>query len=210
MRILLATTNKGKLSELRQLIDGLGLELVGLGVGESTDEIEIARTFAENALLKARHYHGLLGMPAIADDSGLVVDALGGAPGILSARYAGPASSDALRVAKLLADLKGIPPEDRRARFTCAAAMVWSGGEIVFHGEVAGVILEHPRGHNGFGYDPIFFHEGLGKSFAELTQAEKGEVSHRGKAFRKLRAWLGDSGVLDTLKSNDRIVTTAN
>ncbi|HSB07960.1 MAG TPA: RdgB/HAM1 family non-canonical purine NTP pyrophosphatase [Blastocatellia bacterium] len=210
MHILLATTNQGKLAELRQIIGGLALKVVGLRDCESTEEIEIAPTFAENALLKARYYHRLRGLPVIADDSGLEVDALAGAPGVRSARYAGPDSSDADRVSRLLAEMKDVPPECRRARFVCAAAIAWGGGEKVFLGEVAGVITSSPRGQNGFGFDPVFFYEGLGKTFAQLTQSEKAEVSHRGRAFRRLGAWLNESRVLDTLRSGDRIVTTAD
>ena len=210
MRILLATTNRGKLDELRQIISGLGFEVIGLSDCESTEELEIAPTFAENALLKARCYHRLHGLPTIADDSGLEVDALGGAPGVHSARYAGPNSSDADRIAKLLADLKDVPLERRHARFICAAAMVWDGGEKVFQSDAAGVILASPRGQNGFGYDPVFFSEALGRTFAELTRSEKAEVSHRGRAFRNLGRWLNESRVLDTQKSGDRIVTTAD
>lgn len=210
MPILLATTNPGKLRELKEIIGGIGLDVIGLDDDESTDEIEIGASFTENALLKARHYHQLSRLPTIADDSGLEVDALAGAPGINSARYAGPNSNDADRIARLLSELKTVPPERRQARFVCVAAIVWDGGEQSFRGEASGVILEAPRGQNGFGYDPVFFDPVLGKTFAELTQSEKAQVSHRGRAFRKIGAWLTESGVLDTLKSGDRIVNTAD
>ena len=210
MPILLATTNPGKLRELKEIIGGIGLDVIGLDDDESTDEIEIGASFTENALLKARHYHQLSRLPTIADDSGLEVDALAGAPGINSARYAGPNSNDADRIARLLSELKAVPPERRQARFVCVAAIVWDGGEQSFRGEASGVILEAPRGQNGFGYDPVFFDPVLGKTFAELTQSEKAQVSHRGRAFRKIGAWLTESGVLDTLKSGDRIVNTAD
>lgn len=210
MPILLATTNPGKLRELKEIIGGIGLDVIGLDDDESTDEIEIGASFTENALLKARHYHQLSRLPTIADDSGLEVDALAGAPGINSARYAGPNSNDADRIARLLSELKSVPPERRQARFVCVAAIVWDGGEQSFRGEASGVILEAPRGQNGFGYDPVFFDPVLGKTFAELTQSEKAQVSHRGRAFRKIGAWLTESGVLDTLKSGDRIVNTAD
>lgn len=210
MPILLATTNPGKLRELKEIIGGIGLDVIGLDDDESTDEIEIGASFTENALLKARHYHQLSRLPTIADDSGLEVDALAGAPGINSARYAGPNSNDADRIARLLSELKTVPPERRQARFVCVAAIVWDGGEQSFRGEASGVILEAPRGENGFGYDPVFFDPVLGKTFAELTQSEKAQVSHRGRAFRKIGAWLTESGVLDTLKSGDRIVNTAD
>lgn len=210
MPILLATTNPGKLRELKEILGGIGLDVIGLDDDESTDEIEIGASFTENALLKARHYHKLSRLPTIADDSGLEVDALAGAPGINSARYAGPNSNDADRIARLLSELKTVPPERRQARFVCVAAIVWDGGEQTFRGEASGVILEAPRGQNGFGYDPVFFDPVLGKTFAELTQSEKAQVSHRGRAFRKIGAWLIESGVLDTLKSGDRIVNTAD
>jgi len=211
VRIVLATTNLGKIAELRQIFDSAQqVEITGLSDTASTEQIETGTTFEENALLKARYYHQISRLPTIADDSGLEVEALGGAPGIHSARYAGPGVSDADRIVKLLDEMKGLSAHRRRAQFTCAAAVVWPGGEKVFQDSVQGVLLESPRGINGFGYDPIFFHEVLGKTFAELTQAEKAEVSHRGKAFRRLAAWLSESGLLDTPRSGDRIVATAD
>jgi len=192
------------------MMGNLDCELIGLNEADSTQEIEIASTFAENSLLKARHYHELSGLPTIADDSGLEVEALGGAPGVYSARYAGPEASDADRIAKLLDDMKEVPPDRRGARFVCAAALVWDQGEELFQGEVNGVILDAPRGSNGFGYDPVFWFEPFKKTFAELAQSQKAKVSHRGRAFGRLKAWLIESGALDTQKSNDRIVTTAD
>ena len=206
MRILLATTNEGKIIELRRLLDEQGIDLVGLDVSASTEEIETGETFAENALLKARHYYQASGLPTIADDSGLEVEALDGAPGVRSARWAGPTASDAERVVKLLDILKDVPQADRAARFVCAAAVVWDGGERVFEDEARGIVLDAPRGSNGFGYDPIFYYEPLGKTFAELTGSEKAEVSHRGRAFGQLTRWLNMSGALDTQRSNDRII----
>ena len=210
MRVLLATTNQGKLIELKEIMSDLGVEVTGLRDPAATEGIETGSTFAENALLKARYYHELFGVPAIADDSGLEVEALGGAPGIRSARYAGSNASDSDRVRRLLNEMKGLPPPRRGARFVCAAALVWQGGEKVFLDEATGVILENPRGANGFGYDPVFFYEPLAKTFAELTPSEKAGVSHRGRAFRKLAAWASASGALDTLGSGDRIVPTAD
>ncbi len=186
------------------------IEVVGLNDSETTEKIETGSTFAENALLKARHYHRVSGLPTVADDSGLEVESLGGKPGLYSARYTGPNTSDATRIATLLDGMKDLRDQERRARFTCAAAVVWEGGEKVFLAEVQGVILESARGENGFGYDPIFLYEPLGKTFAELTSSEKVEVSHRGRAFRRLTAWLSESRVLDTPRSGDRIVTTAD
>ena len=210
VRILLATTNQGKIAELKSIMGEMGEQLVGLNDTASTEEIETGSTFEENALLKARYYHRISKLPTIADDSGLEVEALGGAPGIYSARYGGPVAGDAGRVARLLDEMKELAHQRRRARFTCAAAVVWEGGEKVFLDQVEGVILERARGANGFGYDPIFFYEPLGKTFAELTPSEKAEVSHRGQAFRRLAAWLSESGVLDTPRSGDRIVATAD
>lgn len=210
MRVLLATTNQGKVAELKQIMGNKGIELIGLSDSESTERIETGRTFSENALLKANHYCRIAGLPTIADDSGLEVEALGGAPGVHSARYAGLGADDGARVTKLLDEMKDLPPHRRRARFVCAAAIVWEGGQKVVLEEARGVILTSPRGHNGFGYDPVFFYEPLGKTFAELAPSEKADVSHRGRAFRQLAAWLSESGVLDTPSSADRIVTTAN
>ena len=206
MRILLATTNEGKIIELQRIIGEQGIDLVGLAVSASTEEIETGATFAENALLKARHYHQTSGLPTIADDSGLEVEALDGAPGVRSARWAGPAASDAERVVKLLDELKDVLTGNRAARFVCAAAIVWDGGEKVFEDEARGTVLDAPRGSNGFGYDPIFYYEPLGKTFAELTGSEKAEVSHRGRAFGQLTRWLNASGALDTLRPSDRII----
>ena len=197
MRVLLATTNKGKILELKRILDGKGIELVGLDDSATTEEIETGSTFAENALLKARHYHRHSGLPTIADDSGLEVEALGGKPGVASARYGGPGATDAERTARLLAAMKDVTTEDRVARFVCAAAIVWGGGEQVFIEEAKGVVLKEPRGQNGFGYDPVFFYEPLGKTFAELTPEEKSGVSHRGRAFHRLAIWLNESGLLE-------------
>jgi XTP/dITP diphosphohydrolase len=210
VRVLLATTNQGKLIELTRIMRDLGIDLVGLSDSASTEEIETGSSFSENALLKARHFYKLSGKPTVADDSGLEVEALGGAPGIHSARYAGSDASDGDRVAKLLVELKRVPEARKTARFVCAAAFVWEEGERVFLGETTGTILDAPRGHNGFGYDPVFFYEPLLKTFAELTPTEKADVSHRGRAFRKLAAWLRESGVLDTRRSGDKIMPTAD
>ena len=210
MRILLATTNQGKVSELKQIMAEKGIELIGLSDSESTEPIETGSTFSENALLKANHYHRITGLPTMADDSGLEVEAIGGAPGVHSARYAGLGADDSARVSKLLEEMKDLPTHRRRARFVCAAAVVWDGGQKVVMDEAQGVILPKARGHNGFGYDPVFLYEPLGKSFAELEPSEKAEVSHRGRAFRQLAGWLSQSDVLDTPSSTDRIVTTAD
>jgi XTP/dITP diphosphohydrolase len=202
MRIMMATTNQGKVAELKRILGEAEVELLSLERGAETESIETGSTFAENALLKARFYHACSGLITIADDSGLEVDALGGAPGLYSARYG---ATDAERIARLIYDLKNVPVEGRTARFVCAAAIVWEGGERVFSDEVRGRITYEPRGENGFGYDPIFYFEPAGKTFAEITREEKSRVSHRGRAFARLAAWLKDAGLLDTSKSGAKI-----
>jgi XTP/dITP diphosphohydrolase len=200
--LLLASANQGKLRELRTILDGLGVELVGLdeaGLGEPPEVEETGDTFLENALLKGRAYAAWSGLAAVADDSGLEVDALGGAPGVRSARYAGPGAGDQANLDKLLAALEGVPPERRTARFRCAAVLVDPDvGE--WHAEAAweGRLLEAPRGSGGFGYDPVFLPEGWELTSAEVDQATKDAASHRGKAFRALRpaiqAWARGQG----------------
>ena len=190
-RLLLASANQGKLRELRTILEGLPVELVGLaeaGLGEPPEVEETGDTFLENALLKGRAYAAWSGMAAVADDSGLEVDALGGAPGVRSARYAGPGAGDQANLDKLLAALAGVPPERRTARFRCAAVLVDpAAGE--WHAEAAweGRILEAPRGSGGFGYDPVFLPDGWELTSAEVDQATKDAASHRGRAFRALR-----------------------
>jgi XTP/dITP diphosphohydrolase len=200
--MMMATTNRGKAAELKRILGEVEIELLSLERGAETESIEAGATFTENALLKARFYHARSGLITIADDSGLEVDALGGAPGLYSARYG---ATDAERIARLLDDLKGVPEEGRTARFVCAAAIVWEGGERVFTGEVRGRITFEPRGENGFGYDPIFYFEPAGMTFAEMTRDEKSRVSHRGRAFARLAAWLKDTGLLDTSRSGAKI-----
>jgi XTP/dITP diphosphohydrolase len=204
--MLLATTNKGKRAELKSMLADLEVDLVCLGDSSFTEEVETGSTFSENALLKARFHHSLSGLPTVADDSGLEVFALDGAPGIHSARYGGDDRSDSSRITRLLGELENVPVEERGARFVCAAAIVWADGEQVFTDEVRGKIVSRPRGENGFGYDPVFLYEPLGKTFAELTFEQKAKVSHRGLAFRGLAGWLSRPGVLDRVASGDRIV----
>ena len=199
--LLLASANQGKLRELRTILDGLGVELVGLdeaGLGEPPEVEETGDTFLENALLKGRAYAAWSGLAAVADDSGLEVDALGGAPGVRSARYAGPGAGDQANLDKLLAALQGVPPERRTARFRCAAVLVDpAAGE--WHAEAAweGRLLDAPRGSGGFGYDPVFLPDGWELTSAQVDQATKDAASHRGKAFRALRpaieAWARDA-----------------
>jgi XTP/dITP diphosphohydrolase len=189
--LLLASANQGKLRELRTILAGLPVELVGLteaGLGDPPEVEETGDTFLENARIKARAYAAWSGRAAVADDSGLEVDALGGAPGVRSARYAGQGAGDQANLDKLLAALAGVPPERRTARFRCAAVLVDPGvGE--WHSEAAwdGRVLEAPRGTGGFGYDPVFLPDGWDRTSAEVDQATKDAASHRGKAFRALR-----------------------
>jgi XTP/dITP diphosphohydrolase len=192
MKLLLATTNEGKIRELQKILGDEGIELTGLG-DWATEVEETGETFVENALLKARYYYEVSGLPSIADDSGLAVDALNGAPGVYSARYAGADASDLDRIHKLLQEMKDVPPRQRGAQFVCAAAIVWKGGERFFEAEVSGHLLEEIKGTGGFGYDPIFYYEPLEKSFAELSDEAKAAVSHRGLAFRQLVQWLKQS-----------------
>jgi XTP/dITP diphosphohydrolase len=201
-RLLLASANQGKLRELRTILDGLPVELVGLaeaGLGEPPEVEETGDTFLENALLKGRAYAAWSGLAAVADDSGLEVDALGGAPGVRSARYAGQGAGDQANLDKLLAALDGVPPERRTARFRCAAVLVDPGGGE-WHAEAAweGRVLAAPRGSGGFGYDPVFLPDGWDRTSAEVDQATKDAASHRGKAFRALRpaieAWARHAG----------------
>ena len=190
-RLLLATANQGKLRELRAILHGLPVELVGLddaGLGAPPEVAETGETFLENALLKARVYAAWSGLAAVADDSGLEVDALGGAPGVRSARYAGVGASDQANLDKLLAELRGVPPERRTARFRCTAVLVdLATGQWQTEGVWEGRLLEAPRGSGGFGYDPVFLPDGWTVTSAEVDQATKDAASHRGKAFRALR-----------------------
>jgi len=191
-RLLLATRNPGKLRELRRALEGLPLEVVGLdGVPAVPVPRETGRTFAENARAKALRYGR--GRPGwtLAEDSGLEVDRLGGAPGVRSARFSSPRPTDAKNIRKLLGLLGSAPPSERGARFVCVMALV-EGGRVVreFRGEVRGRIAPAPRGDSGFGYDPVFYHPRLRRTFAELPAEVKDGVSHRGRAARKLRRFL--------------------
>lgn len=192
MDILLASQNPGKLAEMRQLLAGLPFEVVSpkdLGIHEAPEET--GTTFAENARLKARHYAQRSGRLAIADDSGICVDALGGAPGLYSSRFGGEGASDDDRNRLLLEKLADVSEEKRTARFVCAVAVA-RGEEILFEAEekVDGRIARAPAGPNGFGYDPIFFYPPFGCTFGEVPGAQKDTVSHRGKAFARLRDFL--------------------
>ena len=189
MRYVLASANSDKAREIREILAaaGLDLELVARPA-DVPDVEESGATLEENARLKAIAICTATGEPAIADDTGLEVDALGGAPGVRSARYAGEHATYADNVAKLLAELVGVPPERRAARFTTVAvARFPDGREVAAMGDVSGTIAEDARGREGFGYDPLFVpDEGDGRSFAEMTPQEKHDLSHRGRAFRTL------------------------
>jgi len=192
VKLFLASSNPGKLREYQAMAAGRPVELALLADFNSLPPFdESAPTFSENAAGKAMHYSRFADSPVIADDSGLVVPALGGAPGPKSARYAGAGATDADRVQKLLAELEGKPVLERGARFVCALALAERGRVLaVFSDSAEGVLLDAPRGAGGFGYDPIFFFEPLGKTFAEIPRGEKNLHSHRGKAFRKLLEFL--------------------
>jgi XTP/dITP diphosphohydrolase len=211
VKIVVATHNEGKLVEIRNILTeqlsaaARGIELVSAGSLDLADPAETGVTFEENALLKARFVAAATGLPAIADDSGLIVDVMGNAPGILSARWSGTHGDDAANNRLLLAQIEDIPDDDRTARFRCAAALVVpveSDGdglgefhETVALGEMPGTILRHPHGTNGFGYDPIFMPDEQSQSAqdsgelltsAQMTPEQKNAISHRGKALRAL------------------------
>jgi XTP/dITP diphosphohydrolase len=190
--LLLASQNPGKLGEMRQLLQDLRFRVLSpteLGIREAPEET--GSSFMENAILKALYYAGRSGRLAAADDSGLGVDALGGGPGLYSSRFAGEGATDDARNRLLLQRLRGVPPDGRRARFTSAVAVA-RGNAILFRVQetVDGRIAEEPRGTNGFGYDPLFLYPPLGKTFGELSGVDKDRVSHRGKAFLRLREFL--------------------
>ncbi|GHF90463.1 RdgB/HAM1 family non-canonical purine NTP pyrophosphatase [Streptomyces thermodiastaticus] len=189
-RLILATRNPGKITELRAILAEAGLphELVGTDAYPDVADVkETGVTFAENALLKAHSLARATGLPAVADDSGLCVDVLGGAPGIFSARWAGRHGDDEANLRLLLAQLADIADEHRAAHFACAAALALPDGtERVVEGRLPGVLRREPAGTGGFGYDPILQPEGESRTCAELTPEEKNAISHRGKAFRAL------------------------
>jgi XTP/dITP diphosphohydrolase len=193
-RVVLATRNAHKVDELRRILAPYDVTLVGLDeFADVPDVAEIGVTFADNALLKARAVAAATGLVAVADDSGLSVDALNGMPGVLSARWAGRHGDDAANLRLVLAQTVDVPDERRGAAFVCAAAAVAPDGrEVVVEGRVAGQLIREPRGSNGFGYDPIFVPTGYDVTTAELTPAEKDAISHRGVAFRLLASRLTD------------------
>lgn len=191
-QVLLATRNRKKLAELQRILDGaLGphrVELIGLAdVPEYPEVPETGLTFGENALMKAREGCDYTGLPTVADDSGIAVDALGGMPGVFSARWSGRHGDDRANLELVLAQIADLPDEHRGASFVCAAALVLPGGkEHLVDGRQVGRLLRAPRGEGGFGYDPIFVADGQTRTNAELTPEEKDAISHRGKAMRAL------------------------
>jgi len=190
--VIIATKNAGKLIEFQSILSAYGLEAISLlELEESPDVEETGSTFEENAILKAEAISKMYGKMAIADDSGLSVDSLGGEPGIYSARYAGEEKNDDANISKLLQQLKGVPKEERNARFRCALALAEPGREtITVEGSVEGYITDEPIGENGFGYDPIFLVKDKAKTMAQLSKEEKNKISHRAVALQKLAKLL--------------------
>ena len=189
-RLVLATHNAHKIRELRRILRDAGVQAELYGTDEYPDLPDVAETgttFAENALLKAHAVSAATGLPAIADDSGLCVDVLGGMPGVFSARWAGRHGDDAANLDLVLAQIADVPDDRRGAHFACAAALALPhGAEHVVEGRLVGTLIRSPRGTNGFGYDPIFVPEGESRTTAEMSADEKDAISHRGRAFRSL------------------------
>lgn len=195
MQIVLATHNRGKMEEMAAILGHLPVELITLDTFPEIGDIpETGNTLKENAFIKAETVHRLTGLPALADDTGLEVDALNGAPGIYSARYAGADATFDDNCQKMLKELHGIPVEKRTARFRTVIAFVNGGQKEWVEGVAEGRIIEEKRGIGGFGYDPIFYYPPLRKTFAELDSVEKNSISHRGKALRNfcgiLEKWI--------------------
>ena len=191
-KIVVASSNAGKLREIAAILADLNVDVVPQSAFDVSDAEETGTTFVENALIKARHASIATGLPAIADDSGLAVDALDGRPGVYSARYAGPGADEQMNIDKLLAELDGVANEERGAAFHCVACYVVSADAepIVAEGEWRGRILHERRGTGGFGYDPVFFDPELGCSSAELSAEQKNARSHRGRALAELARQL--------------------
>lgn len=193
MKLVLATRNKHKIEEIKTLLQGLEVELQTLNDYPGIPPlVEDGSTLHENALKKARSVHHHTKLPSLADDSGLEVFYLNGRPGVHSARYAGVGHNDDLNNEKLLAEMRGVPPRRRRARFRAVLAFVGNGFEDLIEGMCLGKLSEFPRGTNGFGYDPIFIPDGYDRTYAELTSEEKNKISHRARAMEKMRNVLKD------------------
>ncbi|MCA0969892.1 XTP/dITP diphosphatase [Halobacillus litoralis] len=192
-KLIIATKNEGKVREFREMFSKYGIEVKSLlDFDEPMDDIEeTGTTFTENATIKAEAISKLLNTPVLADDSGLKVDALDGEPGVYSARYAGLEKNDEKNLQKVLDNLKGVPREERTARFVCAAAVARPGEEtFVKIGTCEGSIAEEPQGEHGFGYDPVFVPKGASRTLAEHTSDEKNAISHRHHAIIQLEEWL--------------------
>jgi len=192
-RYVLASGNKGKVREINEILAGLDIEVVPQSEFDVPEAEETGLTFVENAIIKARNAAELTGLPAIADDSGIEVDALKGAPGIYSARYAGVGASDQANLEKLLHEMKGVPEQQRGARFQCLMVCMQHAADptpLICQGTWEGRILETPSGNNGFGYDPVFWVPEHGCSSAELSPDQKNKLSHRGKALQQLLSAL--------------------
>lgn len=203
MKIVLASRNRKKIKELKKIIEDCGIAAPASSVHILTpddfpmcgDVEEDGVTFEQNAVKKAEHILKCSGLAAIADDSGLEVDALDGAPGVFSARYAGEPSDDLANLEKVLNDMKNVPDDKRTARFVCCIALATERGVKTFSGYVEGRIGTGPRGHNGFGYDPVFYPEGHDRTFAEMSDDEKNSMSHRGRALKKLQEYIREKGL---------------
>ena len=196
MKLLAATTNRGKIVEIAEILSGLGVTVVTPEeIDLHIDVKEDGATFAENALIKARAWSEAAGMPALADDSGLCVDALDGRPGVMSARFSGPDATDEKNIELLLRSLQS--KTQRTARFVCAVALAWQTGEVILaEGRYEGIIIDAPRGRGGFGYDPVFLDPELNKTLAQMSPGEKNARSHRRKALDALKTRLQESGLL--------------
>lgn len=200
MEFVIASRNRKKIHELKTIMEAVGIAAGGTGVTILTpddfplcgDVEEDGATSEENAIKKARYIFSCTGRAAIADDSGLAVDALGGAPGVFSARYAGPSGDDAANLGKLLNEMKDVPDRQRTARFVCCIALASRYGTQTFSGSVEGRIGKEPQGSKGFGYDPVFYPEGHDRTFAQMSDEEKNAMSHRGRALEALQRYLID------------------
>lgn len=196
MKLLAATTNRGKIVEIAEILSGLGVTVMTPEeIDLHIDVKEDGATFAENALIKARAWSEAAGMPALADDSGLCVDALDGRPGVMSARFSGSDATDEKNIELLLRSLQS--KTQRTARFVCAVALAWQTGEVILaEGRYEGIIIDEPRGRGGFGYDPVFLDPELNKTLAQMSPGEKNARSHRRKALDALKTRLQESGLL--------------
>jgi XTP/dITP diphosphohydrolase len=207
-RVVVATRNPGKVAELRRILEPYDVDLVDLGAfPDAPDVAETGDSFAANALLKAHAVAEATGLVAVADDSGLAVDALGGMPGIFSARWSGRHGDDEANLQLVLAQLSDVPDERRGAAFICAAAAASpSGGEVVVEGRMPGSLIRAPRGSNGFGYDPVFVPVDDDRTTAEMPAADKDVISHRGRAFRALAPRLAELLAGNALVERDQTV----